>query len=94
MENKELVSIINKVFDEIEELIPLYMKNPEDKRIANGNVAVCIIDDKGQVHGKMFGLHRLPMDIYKQLVRMKRVENNIYIILIGQKSVRKINFPK
>ena len=31
------------------------MKNPEDKRIANGNVAVCIIDDIGGVYGRMFG---------------------------------------
>ena len=55
MENKELNAIINRMFDAIENLIPLYMKNQEDKRIANGNVAVCIIDDAVQVHGKMFG---------------------------------------
>ena len=55
MENKELNTIINEMFDAIEKLIPLYMKNPADKNIANGNVAACIIDDKGRVHGRMFG---------------------------------------
>lgn len=31
------------------------MEIPEDQRISNGNVAVCIIDGEGCVHGKMFG---------------------------------------
>ncbi len=55
MENKELNAIINGMFDTIEKLIPHYLKNPDDKNIANGNVAVCIIDDQGRVYGRMFG---------------------------------------
>src|SRR3979411_123152 len=55
MENKELETIIKGMFNAIEKLIPFYMQKPEDKRIANGNVAICVIDDKGQVYGKMFG---------------------------------------
>ncbi len=55
MENKELKVVINEMMSVIEKLIPEYMKNPADEKIAHGNVAVCIIDDKGQVHGKMFG---------------------------------------
>ena len=55
MENKELETIIKGMFNAIERLIPFYMQKPEDKRIANGNVAICVIDDKGQVYGKMFG---------------------------------------
>ena len=55
MEKKELKAIINEMMSVIEKLIPEYMKNPSDEKIAHGNVAVCIIDDKGQVHGKMFG---------------------------------------
>jgi glc operon protein GlcG len=47
--------LISRLFKEIEKLIPVYMQQAEDKRIANGNVAVCIIDEGGQVHGKMFG---------------------------------------
>ncbi len=50
--------LINRMFTVIEKLIPGYMKNPDDSRIANGNVAVCIIDEQGQVYGKMFGTYR------------------------------------
>lgn len=49
---------MNGIFDAIEKLIPQYMQDPLDKNIANGNVAVCIIDDKGQVYGKMFGTNK------------------------------------
>jgi len=55
MGNLKLDSIINKMFAEIENLIPVYMQNQEDKNIANGNVAVCIIDENGTVFGRMFG---------------------------------------
>jgi uncharacterized protein GlcG (DUF336 family) len=55
MQNKKLDTLISKILAEIENLIPVYMKNPEDKNIANGNVAVCIIDENGTVFGKMFG---------------------------------------
>jgi uncharacterized protein GlcG (DUF336 family) len=38
----------------LEELVPFYMKNNEEKNISNGNVAVCIIDETGGVYGKVF----------------------------------------
>jgi uncharacterized protein GlcG (DUF336 family) len=50
-----LNEVIDRIFNTIERLIPLYLENPADKQIANGNVAVCIIEDSGQVHGRMFG---------------------------------------
>ena len=40
MENQKLEAIIGKMFAEIENLTPVYMQNPEDRNIANGNVAV------------------------------------------------------
>lgn len=55
MENQKLEILIGKMFAEIEHLIPVYMQNTEDKNIANGNVAVCIIDENGTVFGRMFG---------------------------------------
>jgi uncharacterized protein GlcG (DUF336 family) len=58
MENQKLDALISKMFAEIENLIPVYMQNPEDKRIANGNVAVCIIDENGMVFGRMFGTNK------------------------------------
>ncbi|WP_281631492.1 GlcG/HbpS family heme-binding protein [Flavobacterium luteolum] len=39
----------------IENRISDYLEIPEDKKIANGNVAVCIIDNTGVVYGRMFG---------------------------------------
>lgn len=48
-------AIISKLFNAIENLIPAYMQNPLDSNIGNGNLAVCIIDEQGMVHGKMFG---------------------------------------
>ncbi len=58
MENKELRTTIGRLFDSIEKMIPAYMNNPEDQCISNGNLAVCIIDEDGLVHGKMFGTNR------------------------------------
>ena len=58
MENQKLDALVSKMFAEIENLIPVYMQNPEDKSIANGNVAVCIIDENGMVYGRMYGKDR------------------------------------
>jgi uncharacterized protein GlcG (DUF336 family) len=58
MENQKLDALISKMFVEIENLIPVYTQNPEDKRIANGNVAVCIIAENGMVFGRMFGTNK------------------------------------
>jgi uncharacterized protein GlcG (DUF336 family) len=49
---------IDELFAAIEKLIPVYMANPADAGISNGNVAVCIIDESGIVHGKMFGTEK------------------------------------
>lgn len=58
MENQRLDAIISKMFAEIENLIPVYMQNTEDKNIADGNVAVCIIAENGMVFGRMFGTNK------------------------------------
>jgi len=55
MENQKLAALVSNMFSEIENLIPVYMQKPEDKNIANGNVAVCIISENGMVFGRMFG---------------------------------------
>lgn len=49
---------IKEVFAAIETLIPAYMSDPADARVSNGNVAVCIIDEDGVIHGKMFGTNK------------------------------------
>ncbi len=58
MENEVTFLLINRLFEAIEKLIPHYMEDPADKSISNGNVAACIIDDHGRVHGKMFGTNK------------------------------------
>jgi len=55
MENLSLETAIKNAFEQIEQLIPVYMENPDDRVIANGNVAVCIIDETGMVYGRMMG---------------------------------------
>jgi uncharacterized protein GlcG (DUF336 family) len=55
MANKDIQSTVNKIIAAVEELIPTYVSNPEDRNIGNGNVAICIIDELGVVHGKLFG---------------------------------------
>jgi uncharacterized protein GlcG (DUF336 family) len=48
-------TLINKIFEQVDLLIPNYLAIPEDAQISNGNLAVCIIDEEGNVYGKMFG---------------------------------------
>lgn len=59
MEQQEKLIFIEKLFAAIDSLIPSYMENPIDKSISNGNVAVCIIDDSGQIYGKLFGENKV-----------------------------------
>ena len=59
MQPHELNDFISRMFIEIEKLIPGYLQNPEDKRIANGNCAACLIDADGNVWGKVYGTNRV-----------------------------------
>jgi hypothetical protein len=59
MSEENTISIIAKILVELENLIPIYMQNPMDEKIANGNVAVCIIDENGNVTGKMYGKNKV-----------------------------------
>ena len=55
MNTIELQQTIDKIWNAIEALVPVYMAITEDERISNGNVAVCIIGEDGTVYGKMWG---------------------------------------
>jgi len=50
---------IEKLLSCIEELVPVYMANPEDLSKAKGIASVCIITEDGQVYGKIFGNDQL-----------------------------------
>jgi uncharacterized protein GlcG (DUF336 family) len=54
MNMNNLEQIVLRLIKKLDELIPQYRKIPEDQSIANGNVAVCIIDEGGGIYGKMF----------------------------------------
>lgn len=49
---------IDEILSRIEKLIPGYMQLNEDKAISNGNVAICMIDEDGNVYGKMYGSNK------------------------------------
>jgi len=51
----EIHSIVRQMFDAIGELIPRYMQVLEDEIISHGNLAVCVIDEAGQIHGRLYG---------------------------------------
>ena len=55
MTSPALTGIINNIIEECEKLIPHYMNTEEDKRIANGNCAICLIDSNGMIYGRMYG---------------------------------------
>ncbi len=47
------------MFLKIETLLPVYLQNKEDERIAHGNCAACIIDDQGMVYGRLYGTDKI-----------------------------------
>jgi hypothetical protein len=59
MEPAKLTALINTMFIEIEKLLPAYLENKEDERIANGNCAVCIINEQGLVYGRVYGNYKI-----------------------------------
>jgi glc operon protein GlcG len=55
MNATSLESLIQSIITEAEKQIPAYQDSPEDWRISEGNVAICIITDDGRVFGKVYG---------------------------------------
>jgi len=55
MENSTLSLKIEKIIETITSLLPKYMEGPVDSKITDGNVALCIIDEQGNVYGKLYG---------------------------------------
>lgn len=50
---------IEKLITCIEELVPVYMAIPEDYAKSMGVASICIIDEYGQIYGKVFGNDKL-----------------------------------
>lgn len=50
---------IERIVYEIGKLIPEYTSIPDDFTISDGNPAICIIDENGEVSGKLFGGNKI-----------------------------------
>lgn len=59
MSPQHLQQSIHKIIDNLSELIPTYKESKIDWNITEGNVAVCIIDDAGNVYGKIWGDNKI-----------------------------------
>ena len=59
MDTTKLEKIINSIFEVLEVEISGFRSSPEDWRISEGNVAICIITEEGKIYGKLFGRDRL-----------------------------------
>jgi len=58
MKHESTASVADAIIAGIERLLPEYMANAEDFGIGGGNIAVCIIDERGAIYGRMFGKDR------------------------------------
>lgn len=59
MEPQELNQLIHKIIAAVEKRVPEYADRKEDRKRNEGNCALCIIEDSGAVHGKMFGSDKI-----------------------------------
>ena len=61
METAKLKAFIERVIQETEKLVPEYLANEEDRIRSRGGCAICIIDQEGNVYGKMYGTEPIQM---------------------------------
>jgi uncharacterized protein GlcG (DUF336 family) len=59
MPSQHLTNLIHSMFSSIEQLLPSYLQNKEDERIAHGNCAACVIDEEGMVYGRLYGSNKI-----------------------------------
>lgn len=55
MNRNEFQQLCNQIADEVERLLPEYLKDPEDVAISRGGCALAILNAKGDAYGRMFG---------------------------------------
>ncbi len=59
MEPKALTVLIQTIIAAVEKRIPKYLAIEADQKNNDGNCALCILDEAGGVHGKMFGTDKI-----------------------------------
>ena len=55
MTKEKLQEVINNMFESMSRQIPTYQSSDIDWRISSGNVAACLIDEQGNIYGKIWG---------------------------------------
>jgi len=55
METNNLAALIQNIIAAVDKRVPEYLAVEDDRKLNDGNCALCIIDEAGDVHGKMFG---------------------------------------
>lgn len=55
MNRTEFQQICNQIADEVERLLPDYLKNPEDAAISRGGSALAMMNTQGDCCGRLFG---------------------------------------
>jgi glc operon protein GlcG len=55
MNRQEFQILCNQIADEVESLLPEYLKNPEDAATSRGGSALAILNAQGESYGRMFG---------------------------------------
>jgi uncharacterized protein GlcG (DUF336 family) len=55
MEAKALAGLIQTIIAAVEKRVPEYLAIEADRKNNEGNCALCIVDEAGGVHGKLFG---------------------------------------
>jgi uncharacterized protein GlcG (DUF336 family) len=59
MTSKKLQQILSKLIANLSAQIPAYKTRPDDWSKSDGNVAVCIIDEAGNIYGKIWGKDKI-----------------------------------
>jgi glc operon protein GlcG len=59
MEPKALAGLIQTIIAAVEKRIPEYLAVEADRKLNDGNSALCIVDEAGGVYGKMFGTDKV-----------------------------------
>jgi glc operon protein GlcG len=59
MKPKALTVLIQTIIAAVEKRVPEYLAVEADRKLNDGNSALCILDAVGGVHGKMFGTDKI-----------------------------------
>jgi glc operon protein GlcG len=59
MDSKSIAEFVSKLIAAVENRLPEYIAVEADRSRNEGNSAMCIMDEQGNVHGKLFGPDKL-----------------------------------